>query len=127
MGNDEPSATLLRPLSGTLAYGEEVHVEVSGRRPDQSVWFLTKHENGTFQPCIPPTETSENRWVTKVFAGDEDDADEEFTVFVVLAEREASDLLRETQLRAASDRVYPGLDQLPPGATTIATFTFVRT
>lgn len=129
-GHPPAEARLVRPLTGTLAYGDEVAVDISGRRRDQAVWLLTRYENATFQPCIPPTkvaEVAEDRWVTNVFAGDEGDREKEFTVFVVLADREASDLFQETRLRAAFSEVYPGLDQLPPGATTIGTFTFVRT
>ncbi len=80
---DPESVTVVRPTDSTLAYGEEVEVDVRRLHEGEVVWFVTqgaKHQdiNSLYQPTPEPKRSTGNRWVRDVYAGNPNDRGRSF-------------------------------------------------
>lgn len=132
LGNrDQTSVTLIRPIDSTLAYGEEVEVDVRRLHRGEVVWFLTQGAkdqdiNRLYQPTPEPERSTGNRWVRDVYAGDADQK-KVFHIHVVAANSDARQVFLNYSMTAAATGKYPGFKELPVGARRIASFTVTRT
>lgn len=124
-GGGDSNVRLLRPGNSSLGWGGIVEVDATGL-PDGKVWFVVQHTTGEYQPDPAPVRTAPDRWVGKVYAGEEEMPGIRFILHVVVASEAASDVFLSYLANAARNG-YPGFEVLPDGARSVKTFDLART
>jgi hypothetical protein len=111
LGGDPKSVTVIRPTDSTLAFGEEVEVDVRGLHEGEVVWFVTQGAkdqgiNSRYRPTPEPKRSIGDRWVRDVYAGDADDEKKVFHIHVVAATSDARQVFLDYSATAVATETF---------------------
>jgi hypothetical protein len=114
----EPSLKITYPLED---YKVEIEQTVRGTSQnipeDQKIWIVVFVHGDNFYPQHYPINVQANGdWISTAITCTEVSAGEEFDILVVLANKEAQDILNAYIEQCKNEKKWPGLERLPEGA-----------
>jgi hypothetical protein len=129
LGEKEPNVFITDP-DGTHPVSQHTLVRGTYRNlPDgEQIWLLVSpHADGVYYPQSEVVRLGDQEeWSTRAVIGGADDAGSVYNLMAVLANAEASALLKENMTPAESDGLGPMLTTLPAGVRIYEQYTVVR-